>query len=79
MFFEQFVLNLERLSNVSLVVCGRRYNRRNPRQLLKEMFIDVFGTPRGHPKSKAFVDRSMTFFYADNKVRLRLRLWLSSY
>jgi ribosome biogenesis protein BRX1 len=37
-------------------------------KLLKELFIDVFGTPRGHPKSKPFVDRVMAFFYADKKV-----------
>lgn len=40
-------------------------------KLLKELFIDVFGTPRGHPKSKPFVDRVMAFYYADNKVSRR--------
>jgi ABC-type proline/glycine betaine transport system substrate-binding protein len=35
---------------------------------VKELFIDVFGTPRGHPKSKPFVDRVMAFYYADKKV-----------
>jgi ribosome biogenesis protein BRX1 len=39
-------------------------------RLLKTIFTDVFGTPRGHPKSKPFVDRVMAFYYADNKVRL---------
>lgn len=38
-------------------------------KLLKELFVDVFGTPRGHPKSKPFVDRVMAFYYADNRVR----------
>ena len=38
-------------------------------KLLKELFVDIFGTPRGHPKSKPFVDRVMAFYYADNKVR----------
>ncbi|KAL3914911.1 MAG: hypothetical protein SGILL_005890 [Bacillariaceae sp.] len=38
-------------------------------KLLKELFTDVFGTPRGHPKSKPFVDRIMAFYYADKKVR----------
>jgi rRNA maturation protein Rpf1 len=37
-------------------------------KLLKELFVDVFGTPRGHPKSKPFVDRVMAFYYADKKV-----------
>ena len=38
-------------------------------RLLKSLFVDVFGTPRGHPKSKPFVDRVMAFYYADKKVR----------
>ena len=38
-------------------------------QLLKNIFIDIFGIPRGHPKSKPFVDRVMAFYYGDNRVR----------
>ena len=38
-------------------------------QLLKTMFIDIFGIPRGHPKSKPFVDRVMAFYYGDDRVR----------
>jgi ribosome biogenesis protein BRX1 len=37
-------------------------------KLLKELFVQTFGTPRGHPKSKPFVDRIMIFSYADKKV-----------
>lgn len=40
-------------------------------KILKELFVDVFGTPRGHPKSKPFVDRVMAFYYADNKIWVR--------
>ncbi|EEC46942.1 predicted protein [Phaeodactylum tricornutum CCAP 1055/1] len=40
-------------------------------KLLKELFIDTFGTPRGHPKSKPFVDRVMAFCYADNRIWVR--------
>jgi Brix domain len=40
-------------------------------KLLKELFVDIFGTPRGHPKSKPFVDRVMAFYFADNRVRTR--------
>jgi ribosome biogenesis protein BRX1 len=39
-------------------------------KVLKELLVDTFGTPRGHPKSKPFVDRVMAFYYADKKVRL---------
>lgn len=37
-------------------------------KLIKELFIDIFGTPRGHPKAKPFVDRVMSFYYADKRV-----------
>jgi len=37
-------------------------------KILKCLFIDIFSTPRGHPKSKPFVDRVMGFYYADGKV-----------
>jgi len=40
-------------------------------QLLKILFSNVFGTPRGHPKSKPFVDRVMAFYYADQKIWIR--------
>lgn len=44
------------------------FGRLDHLKLLKELFVDVFGTPRGHPKSKPFVDRVMAFYYADNRV-----------
>uniref|UniRef100_A0A7S1ZC93 Brix domain-containing protein n=1 Tax=Ditylum brightwellii TaxID=49249 RepID=A0A7S1ZC93_9STRA len=40
-------------------------------KLLKNLFVDVFGTPRGHPKSKPFVDRVMAFYWADGKIWVR--------
>ncbi len=45
------------------------FDDREELKLLKCLFIDIFGTPRGHPKSKPFVDRVMGFYYADKKVR----------
>ena len=47
------------------------FDSRNELQILKCLFIDVFGTPRGHPKSKPFVDRVMGFYYADGKIWIR--------
>lgn len=44
------------------------FDRLGHLKLVKEMFTDVFGTPRGHPKSKPFVDRVLAFYYADKKV-----------
>lgn len=40
-------------------------------QLIKALLTDAFGTPRGHPKSKPFVDRVMAFALADGKVWVR--------
>jgi len=45
------------------------FDRQGHLRLLKCLFTDIFGTPRGHPKSKPFVDRVMAFYYADKKVR----------
>ncbi|GMH72974.1 hypothetical protein TrST_g2525 [Triparma strigata] len=38
---------------------------------IKEILTEVFGTPRGHPKSKPFCDRVMSFYVADNKIWVR--------
>jgi len=40
-------------------------------RLIKALLTDTFGTPRGHPKSKPFVDRVLSFALADGKVWVR--------
>lgn len=40
-------------------------------QLLKVLLNDAFGTPLGHPKSKPFVDRIMSFFIVKNNIWVR--------
>lgn len=40
-------------------------------QLIKELFVQIFGTPAGHPKSKPFVDHVMTFSVLDGKIWFR--------
>lgn len=47
------------------------FNKISHLKLLKCLFIDVFGTPRGHPKSKPFTDRIMGFYYADGMIWVR--------
>lgn len=37
----------------------------------RELFIQIFGTPNGHPKSQPFIDRVMTFSIADNRIWIR--------
>jgi ribosome biogenesis protein BRX1 len=36
--------------------------------LIKSLLTDAFGTPAGHPKSKPFVDRIMSFFIIKNNI-----------
>ena len=40
-------------------------------QVLKEMFTQVFGVPRGHPKSQPFHDHVLGFYLVDGKVWFR--------
>ena len=40
-------------------------------QSLKELFTQVFGSPKGHPKVKPFVDHILSFFIADNRIWFR--------
>uniref|UniRef100_A0A8D0FYN2 Ribosome biogenesis protein BRX1 homolog n=1 Tax=Sphenodon punctatus TaxID=8508 RepID=A0A8D0FYN2_SPHPU len=39
--------------------------------LLKELFIQIFGTPQYHPKSQPFVDHVFTFSITDNRIWFR--------
>eukprot|EP00510_Aplanochytrium_minuta_P003555 CAMPEP_0184017668 /NCGR_PEP_ID=MMETSP0954-20121128/7677_1 /TAXON_ID=627963 /ORGANISM="Aplanochytrium sp, Strain PBS07" /LENGTH=365 /DNA_ID=CAMNT_0026298955 /DNA_START=72 /DNA_END=1169 /DNA_ORIENTATION=+ len=40
-------------------------------QILKQLFTSAFGTPKGHPKSKPFVDHIMNFSVADGRIWFR--------
>jgi len=40
-------------------------------RLLKEMFIQAFGTPKFHPKSKPFVDHVFSFSMCDGRIWFR--------
>jgi len=40
-------------------------------QLMKGLLADAFGTPLGHPKSKPFLDRIMSFFVIKNHIWVR--------
>jgi RNA-binding protein required for 60S ribosomal subunit biogenesis len=51
-----------------ILVFDPDFDEKEELKLLKCLFLDVFGTPRGHPKSKPFVDRVMGFYHADGKV-----------
>jgi len=40
-------------------------------QVLKELLIQIFGTPNGHPKSQPFTDHVLTFSILDNRIWFR--------
>jgi len=40
-------------------------------QLIKELFLQAFGTPKGHPKSKPFIDHVFNFSIADQRIWFR--------
>eukprot|EP01013_Petalomonas_cantuscygni_P040406 TRINITY_DN72348_c0_g1_i1.p1 TRINITY_DN72348_c0_g1~~TRINITY_DN72348_c0_g1_i1.p1 ORF type:complete len:451 (-),score=90.10 TRINITY_DN72348_c0_g1_i1:8-1360(-) len=40
-------------------------------QILQRLFVLTFGTPRGAPKTRPFVDRVMAFYYVDGKIFVR--------
>ncbi len=40
-------------------------------RLLKEMFTQILGSPKGHPKVKPFVDHQFSFFIVDGRIWFR--------
>jgi ribosome biogenesis protein BRX1 len=40
-------------------------------KLMKEMLTQVWGSPKGHPKVKPFVDHMLSFFIADDRIWFR--------
>lgn len=54
-----------------LLVFNREFDERIELQLMKELFIQTFGTPRNHPKAKPFFDHVISFLFFDNKVFFR--------
>ena len=43
----------------------------SPMQVMKEIMAQVFGTPKSHRKSKPFVDHTLSFTVADNRIWIR--------
>ncbi|CDI73964.1 ribosome biogenesis protein brix, putative [Eimeria praecox] len=54
-----------------LLIFGAEFDREPHFKVLKELFLQVFGTPRNHPKSKPFFDHVMSFFVADSRIWFR--------
>lgn len=40
-------------------------------KMCKELMSQVFGSPRGHPRTKPFIDHVFSFFYVDDRIWFR--------
>jgi len=40
-------------------------------KMMKELMYQTFGSPRGHPKTKPFIDHVFSFFYLDERIWFR--------
>eukprot|EP00127_Corallochytrium_limacisporum_P000619 Clim_evm18s22 gene=Clim_evmTU18s22 len=54
-----------------LLVFDKVFDDEDHLKVLKAMFRQTFGTPKGHPKSKAFIDHIMLFTVADRRIWFR--------
>lgn len=45
-----------------------KFNQSEHWKLMKNLLLDAFNTPMGHPKSKPFVDHIMSFFIVKNNI-----------
>ncbi|XP_075247394.1 ribosome biogenesis protein BRX1 homolog [Convolutriloba macropyga] len=50
---------------------GTEFDGKPHLNLFKEMFVSVFSTPVGHPKSQPFIDHVFTFSLVDDKIWFR--------
>jgi ribosome biogenesis protein BRX1 len=46
----------------------KKFDNTPQMKLIKSLLTDAFGTPKGHPKSKPFVDRVMCFYLLKNNI-----------
>uniref|UniRef100_A0A8C5LU50 Ribosome biogenesis protein BRX1 homolog n=1 Tax=Leptobrachium leishanense TaxID=445787 RepID=A0A8C5LU50_9ANUR len=54
-----------------LLSFDQEFDRHPHYSLLKELFTQIFGTPRYHPRSQPFVDHVFSFSIADNRIWFR--------
>lgn len=54
-----------------IVIFDKNFDSEPHWKLMKELLSQVFGTPRGHPNSKPFVDHALSFYLQDNRIWFR--------
>lgn len=59
------------LGSRPILYFDKNFNNVSYLKLIKEVFTQVFGTPRNHPKSKPFHDHIMCFYWLDKKIWFR--------
>jgi len=77
-----FVQNVHTMSELKLtgnclkgsrpmLVFDAEFDTSIEKKVMKELFIQAFGTPSGHPKSKPFCDHAFTFTWCDGRIWFR--------
>lgn len=54
-----------------VLVFDKNFDSQPQYKLLKELMTQIFGSPKGHPKTKPFVDHVFSFFIVDNRIWFR--------
>ena len=54
-----------------ILVFDEEFDKHPQWRLIKELFKNIFAVPKGHPKSKPFVDHVLSFFIVDNRIWVR--------
>ena len=55
-----------------LLSFDKSFEEKEHLKLLKEMFIQTFNSPKGHPKTKPFYDHQICFYNIDNQIFIRV-------
>jgi len=54
-----------------MLVFDAEFDTSIEKKVMKELFIQAFGTPQGHPKSKPFCDHVFSFTWCDGRIWFR--------
>eukprot|EP01054_Gregarina_sp_Poly1_P001737 Gregarina_sp_Poly_1__1736@NODE_1447_length_4129_cov_139_623584_g959_i0_p2_GENE_NODE_1447_length_4129_cov_139_623584_g959_i0NODE_1447_length_4129_cov_139_623584_g959_i0_p2_ORF_typecomplete_len306_score41_79Brix/PF04427_18/5_6e37_NODE_1447_length_4129_cov_139_623584_g959_i023873304 len=54
-----------------LLVFDSHFHEHPALRLLRELFVQIWGTPRNHPKAKPFHDHTLSFHWSDSKIWIR--------
>ena len=55
-----------------LLSFDKSFDEQEHLKLIKEMFIQTFNSPKGHPKTKPFYDHQICFYNIDNQIFIRV-------